>query len=100
MHSVQLSYQNAGFSGYHGQAWLACTKSIILFRIIWLLGLNVPLLHATIPFELQNYLFLPSSAKQSKASASASAEVSLIIDSTHPPNHPHPPTPTRESTEP
>ena len=29
---------------------------------------------------------LPSSAKQSKASASA--EISLILDSTHPPNHP------------
>ena len=34
---------------------------------------------------------LPSSAKPSKAPASASAEISLIIDSTHPP--------TRESTE-
>ena len=30
-------------------------------------------------------LILPSSAKPSKASASVSAEISLILDSTHPP---------------
>ena len=36
-------------------------------------------------YNVLHYISLPSSGKPSKASASALAEISLIIDSSHPP---------------